>query len=372
MRIALLEPFLGGSHQQWAEGLQRHSQHEIRIFGLPDRHWKWRMHGGAVSLARQYLAADFKADLFLATDMLDLTTFLSLTRRAAPQVPALLYFHENQLAYPWSPGDPDPGLNRDHHYSFINYTSALAADALLFNSAYNQASFLNGLPAYLRMYPDAQELGTVPELVAKSRVMPLGLDLCALDTHRVPRDPALPPLVLWNHRWEHDKGPEAFFAALIALDAAGVDFRLAVLGEQFKQVPAAFAQARGALAHRIVHWGYAATQADYARWLWQADVLPVTGRQDFFGGSVVEAMYCGVRPVLPNRLAYPSHVPAAFHPEVLYTDEADLVTRLQALLMTRPFPALPTQAWVSAYDWTRLIQRYDALFSEWGRPTGPV
>jgi glycosyltransferase involved in cell wall biosynthesis len=365
LRIALLEPFLGGSHQQWAEGLQRHSRHEIRIFGLPDRHWKWRMHGGAVSLARAYLASGFQADLFLATDMLDLTTFLSLTRRAAAGVPALLYFHENQLAYPWSPGDPDPSLQRDHHYSFINYTSALAADALLFNSAYNQDSFLQGLPAYLRMYPDAQELGTIPELVAKSQVLPLGMDLRALDAARQEKSSGQPPLVLWNHRWEHDKGPEEFFAALMALADEGVDFRLAVLGERFKQVPAVFAQAREALASRIVHWGYAADQAAYAQWLWQADVLPVTGRQDFFGGSVVEAMYCGVRPLLPRRLAYPGHVPTAFQSEVFYTDEADFRVRLRALLQSRPFPHLNTQEWVSGYDWVQIIPRYDALLESW-------
>lgn len=366
LRIALLEPFLGGSHQQWAEGLQRHSRHTIRIFGLPDRHWKWRMHGGAVSLARQYLASGFQADVFLATDMLDLTTFLSLTRRASAGVPALLYFHENQLAYPWSPGDPDPALQRDHHYSFINYTSALAADALLFNSAYNQDSFLHALPAYLRMYPDPQELATVPELVQKSAVLPLGMDLLALEAARCPKDDAQPPLVLWNHRWEHDKGPEDFFAALMALSAEGVDFRLAVLGERYKQAPAVFAQARAALAAHIVHWGYADTHADYARWLWQAHVLPVTGRQDFFGGSVVEAMYCGVRPLLPRRLAYPGHVPLAMQAEVLYDDDADLRNRLRTLLEARPFPSLPTRDWVSGYDWTQLAPRYDALLDQWG------
>ena len=365
LRIALLEPFLGASHQQWAEGLQRHSRHEIRIFGLPDRHWKWRMHGGAVSLARQYLASGFQADLFLATDMLDLTTFLSLTRHAAPSTPALLYFHENQLAYPWSPGDPDPSLQRDHHYSFINYTSALAADALLFNSAYNMDAFLGGLPAYLRMYPDAQELDTIPELHAKSQVMPLGLDLQALDGHRVARDADQPPLLLWNHRWEHDKGPEDFFQVLMALSAEGLDFRLAVLGEQFRKVPAIFATAQAALRDHIVHWGYAASQADYAQWLWRADLLPVTGRQDFFGGSVVEAMYCGVQPLLPNRLAYPGHVPAAFREAVLYDDLADLQARLRRSLQAGRVTPLPCREWVQGYDWAVLSPRYDDLFAHW-------
>jgi hypothetical protein len=95
-------------------------------------------------------------------------------------------------------------------------------------------------------------------------------------------------------------------------------------------------------------------------------VLPVTGRQDFFGGSVVEAMYCGVRPLLPRRLAYPGHVPPERHAEVLYEEDADLRDRLRALLRTRPFPGLPTQAWVSGYDWAQLAPRYDALLESWG------
>ena len=83
MLVYLIEPFLTGSHQSWAEGLQRHSQHEIRIFGLPGRYWKWRMHGGAVSLANKTLEhmsdSNEQPDLVLATDMLDVATFRALT-----------------------------------------------------------------------------------------------------------------------------------------------------------------------------------------------------------------------------------------------------------------------------------------------------
>ena len=79
-QIHLISPYHGGSHQAWAEGWQQSSQHDIILHTLPDRFWKWRMHGGAITLARRFLAAKAQPDLIVATDMLDLTTFLALTR----------------------------------------------------------------------------------------------------------------------------------------------------------------------------------------------------------------------------------------------------------------------------------------------------
>ena len=131
MNILILEPYFTGSHATWAIGYAANSQHRVTLLTLPGRFWKWRMHGGAVTLARQFLAKETTPDLILATDMLDLTTFLALTRARTSQIPTALYFHENQLSYPWSPSDRDLRQGRDLHYGFINYASALAAKAEL-------------------------------------------------------------------------------------------------------------------------------------------------------------------------------------------------------------------------------------------------
>ena len=72
--------------------------------------------------------SDFQPDLIISTDMLDLTTFLSLTRSKTADIPIVLYFHENQITYPWSSNDRDVMEKRDIHYGFINIASALAAD----------------------------------------------------------------------------------------------------------------------------------------------------------------------------------------------------------------------------------------------------
>ncbi|HHG84734.1 MAG TPA: DUF3524 domain-containing protein [Bacteroidetes bacterium] len=361
MKIAILEPFLGGSHEQWAKGLQQHSAHEIKLFGLPGRHWKWRMHGGAVSLARQLRRANYQPDLLLATDMLDLGTFLGLNRDLCGHLPVALYFHENQLAYPWSPKDADPGLKRDNHYSFINFTSALAADRLFFNSAYNQESFLDGLGPFLKAFPDHRESDLISKLRAKAEVLPLGLDLRRLDVAAARQQVAGPPVVLWNLHWEFDKNPGFFFETLIELAQEGLDFQLVVLGEGFARQPPIFKRAREVLASRILHWGYVESQAEYAAWLWRSDLLPVTSQQDFFGGSIVEAMYCGVHPLLPQRLAYPEHVPKAFAKAIFYSEANAFKAHLRILIQSKP-SALPVREWVATYDWQAIAPLYDSSF----------
>ena len=362
MRITLIEPYCTGSHAAWAQEYAAHSRHQVELLTLPGRNWKWRMHGGAVTLASRFLAAPGSPDLILATDMLDLTTFLALTRGRSSGIPCALYFHENQLTYPWSPADQDPALKRDQHYAFINYTSALAADAVLFNSGYHRDAFLAALPGFLNQFPDATEPASVPAIAAKSRVLPLGMDLRKLERHRPgPAAPAAAPLILWNHRWEYDKAPEAFFEALFQLADQGVDFTVAVLGESFGRVPPVFEKARLRLGARVVQWGYQESFADYAKWLWRADILPVTSRQEFFGASVVQALYCDCLPLLPDRLSYPEHVPARAAEAVLYRGDEELAHRLAALIAQRSAGEL-LGGFVRRYDWEQLAPVYDRFF----------
>lgn len=363
MNILLVEPFFTGSHREWALGYQQHSQHQVELLTLPGRHWKWRMHGGAVTLARKWLDSDFQPDLILATDMLDLSTFLALTRERSAGIPVALYFHENQLAYPWSPTDQDVTLNRNNHYSFINYTSALSADRIFFNSAYNQQSFLDGLLPFLSAFPDHKEVASIQTLKVKSKVLPLGLDLGKFDAFKpTSTNPESPPLILWNHRWEYDKNPADFFAALTELAAQGLEFEVAVLGEGYRKTPPAFREAQSQLGNRIIQFGYVDSFADYAQWLWRSTILPVTSRQDFFGAAAVEAMYCGAYPLLPNRLAFPEHLSG--QPDFYYDTQEELVNRLSYLLTLDQVPdTAQVQTTMAAYDWAQLAPHYDSVMS---------
>ena len=364
IKILIIEPFFTGSHKKWVEEYQQFSRHDIRILSMKGRHWKWRMHGGAVSLAHQFNQLNYKPDLILASDMLNVSTFLGLTRKTTQHIPVVIYFHENQITYPWSPDDQDVVLRRDNQYGFINYTSALAADALFFNSPFHKDSFLQSLPAFLQQFPDAREKHLLPALASKSKSLPLGMHLKALDAHQT--TPNEIPVVLWNHRWEYDKNPEGFFNMLFQLKEEGYAFQLIVLGASFSQQPDIFEKAKTILADEIIHWGYADTQAAYAQLLWKADILPVTSHQDFFGGSVVEAIYCNCFPLLPNRLAYPMHIPAAKRATHLYDSAEELLHKMRALLGSYPDSGRVNtyQHFVAQYDWSILAPVYDKTMEQ--------
>ncbi|PSR04223.1 MAG: DUF3524 domain-containing protein [Bacteroidetes bacterium SW_11_45_7] len=309
MHIVLLEPFFTGSHKAWAEQLSRFSNHEITFLTMEGKFWKWRMHGGAVTLARKFNELTFQPDLILASDMLNLSSFLALTRHRTANIPAALYCHENQMVYPW--GERILRNNNWRHYAFINYISALSAEHVLFNSSFHFNAFFAELPQLLTSYHDHQETGTIETIRNKSSVLPLALDLKSFEQYK-PSEKVFnqPPLILWNHRWEEDKDPKTFALLMQDLHHAGYDFNIALLGEQTQKSLEAFEQLRSTLGQKNLQFGYAASFADYAYQLWRADLLPVTSNQDFFGGSVVEAIYCGCYPLLPNRLAYPEHVPS--------------------------------------------------------------
>jgi glycosyltransferase involved in cell wall biosynthesis len=325
------------------------------------------MHGGAVTLAQQFNAEPGLPDLILATDMLDVTTFRALS---GVRLPIALYMHENQLTYPL----PDDGASgpmrrqlgeRDLHYAFINYVSMLASDRVFFNSGYHRESFFAALPNFLRHFPEYNELDSVASLEAKSAVLPVGVRYEWLRRERPPahRDPA--PLVLWNQRWEYDKNPAAFFDALYAVQDAGIPFRLALCGENFRRRPQEFEAALERLAPCIVHAGYA-PQEQYRAFLWEAEVTVSTALHEFFGISVLEAVACESFPLLPNRLSYPKLLPERFHPACLYTDQDSLVQALKAALTDREQTAAVASALageVARYDWGRVAGLYDDAFA---------
>ncbi len=361
MNILLIDPYFTGSHKSWAEGYKANSQHQVDILEMKGQFWKWRMHGGAVTLARLFNQSDLSPDLILATDMLDLTTFLSLTRNRTSTIPTAIYFHENQLSYPWSPKDRDVQKDRNKQYGFINYNSALTADYALFNSHYHQISFLEEAEILLKHFPDYNELDSIKIIEEKCIVLPLGLDLHGFDAHK--SDYEGPPLILWNHRWEYDKNPESFFKTLFKLDDNGIDFKLAVLGENFKTTPSIFDEAKLMLKDKIVHFGYCEDFSEYAQWLWKADILPVTNIQDFFGISIMEAIYCNTYPLLPKRLTYPELLPTEYHDNHIYEDDNDLYEKLNECISKIDEIRNKKMSFVAKkYDWSQMAPVYDKLF----------
>lgn len=360
MRVLFLESFYGGSHRDVADAIVEHSRHRVDLRTLPARFWKWRMRGAALSFARE--VADATAyDLIVCTGLLSVPDFVALALRgsAADRLPpVLLYAHETQIVYP-----APSAREADLHFAFTDLANMLAADHVAFNSRTHRDAFLAALPGFLRRLPEYRPMWAVDEVSARSSVCHPGVRLgSGSDAH----EQAAAPLVLWNHRWEFDKDPEAFFRALEEVRSRGVSFRLALLGENFQVVPKAFLRARERFADELVHYGYVADRAAYHRWLFAADIVVSTSIQENFGISVVEAIAHGARPLLPRRLSYPEIIPEEYH-DALYDSPDELVEKLVAALRS---PAPPPGGLVEharSFDWKRRIDAFDALFERVAR-----
>ncbi len=300
MKVLAIEPYHGGSHQAFLEGWQMHSSHTWTGVSLPAYKWKWRMRHAPVTIARriaELVSAGESWDVLLCSDMLNLPELKGL----APQIcslPAVTYFHENQLTYPVQPGREN---QRDMHFAYTNFTTALSADAVWFNSAFHRDSFLPALRKLLTHMPDFGHAELVDELMSKSAIHPPPIDTPHVRKFRSPG----PMRILWAARFEHDKNPEDLLAALRILTNRGCDFRLSVIGQQFADSPQAFKDIESEFAGKIDHWGYQNTRQEYQNVLAQADVVISTANHEFFGIAVVEAIAAGAYAILPRRLAYP-------------------------------------------------------------------
>ncbi len=360
LTIWLLSPYHTGSHKAWAEGYKGHSRHDVQLFTLAGRFWKWRMQGAAVELAAQTekLCETHPPDLILATDMTNLPAWLALVRRILPaQTRTVLYMHENQLTYPWRPGEK-PDLT----YAMVNWLSQLCADMVVFNTEFHQRSWFDELPNLLKHFPDYNHLEKIGEVEARSHVMPVGIDLQAESRRQISSHP---PLILWNQRWEYDKRPDRFFQLLYRLEEAGHNFRLALAGENFRNVPAEFEEAKTRLAHRIEHWGFLPSRSDYLALLREADLVVSTADHEFFGISILEAVQAGVFPLLPNRLSYPELIPPDLHAACLYENEDDLYAKAVArLTMPRRAPPSLRRAVQEQFSWPVVAASYDCHFSQ--------
>jgi glycosyltransferase involved in cell wall biosynthesis len=180
-----------------------------------------------------------------------------------------------------------------------------------------------------------------------------------------------PPIVLWNQRWEYDKNPESFFRLMNRLDDVGCSFRLILAGKHFEEQPYEFERAFERYAERIIHYGYAENFEEYRRLPHRADLVLSTAIHEFFGVAVMEAIYCGCHPLLPNRLSYPELVPESLHrpllhAPVLYDDEEALFQIMEAILKgrERPLPPSTLHSILEPLDWSSHIAHYDRLLEE--------
>ena len=364
MKILYVEPYYAGSHRQWIDSYKDYSKHEIDILSLPGKKWKWRMHGGAITLANKFLESNKKYDLILVSDFLNLPIFKSMCCEKINNTPIAVYFHENQITYPWSPKDSDVQLNRDLHYAYINYTTSLISDYNFFNSHYHFNSYIIGLKKYLKKMPDFNNSQTIDVIKNKSGVLYLGCDLSKMNREKKQNDI---PVILWNHRWEYDKNPELFFNTLINIKNKGINFKLVILGQSYNEYPKIFDLALKKLKNEILHYGFCSTFQEYLYWVNKSDILPITSMQDFFGVSIVEGICMGLIPILPNRLTYPELIDINKNKEVFYNTDRQFLELLIRSIINYKDLRKSTNKYkelIYRFDWSNMKNEYDRQFEK--------
>lgn len=365
-RLILVNPYSGGSHALWEQGLARHLPEvpasepwTVEVIRLPGRHWKWRMHAAAWTLVQRMIEGGMltqEVDVFLVTDMLDVAQFRAALPPSHRTVPIALYFHENQLTFPEHPERPP--MEWDRHYAFGNLMSALMADAVWFNSAYHRSVFLEAIPDFLKQLPSPRPVQPALRIDQKSQVLPIGLEDDVFAGPDRNRFGSGAPVIAWNHRWEHDKGPRAFLELLRQIKSKGISFRLAMLGQEFEGRPEAFDGIQREFDFEVVHWGYAESRREYLELLASSQVALVTAHHDFFGISVLESAALGLDIVAPSEVAYPDHFPGTW-----LCERHDMLPALEQALRSH-----------SGRDWRGCAERYrwDEVAKQWGRALRPL
>ncbi|MGM0768577.1 MAG: tRNA-queuosine alpha-mannosyltransferase domain-containing protein [Pseudomonadota bacterium] len=359
-RVLLLSGYDATSHQRWREQLTAlFRDFHWQTLALPPRFFRWRIRGNPLSWLNEPAFRE-PWDLVIATSMVDLASLRSFHPQLA-QTPCLLYMHENQFAFPVSAKQ-----NTSAEPRMVNLYSAISADCVVFNSDWNRDSFLDGARDFLDRMPDGVPDGLIDGLGAKSRVIPVPIEDALFVDQPGEVNWACPHL-LWNHRWEYDKGPERLLKFLQALDQRALPFRLSVVGEQFRNHPRAFDQIRDQFGERIAHWGFLDSRGEYDQLLRQADVVISTALHDFQGLSMLEAMAAGCVPLAPDRLAYREYVPArhryASHEQDADAEAGAAADCLEHLRLHRA-AGCPPHAWRASV----LTDAYQAVFDRMLHP----
>lgn len=331
MKILLLSAYDALSHRYWRENLvEQFSAFEWTVLSLPARYFRYRVRSNPLSWfvnKKDILQADY--DLVIATSMVDIATLRGLVPSLAA-TPLWLYCHENQFAYPAGAKNNNPAAHELEAKMVFLY-GCLAADSISFNSCWNRDSALAGLGELLQRFPEKINASLLEAITHKADVLPVPLKpyLNGIELPNTATEAELkstPLRLLWNHRWEYDKGPDRLLALVNALQASGVVCELNVVGQQFRQIPKAFALIEAVLDQSTTLqkgcWGYIDSAHDYQQLLQQCDVVISTALHDYQGIAVLEAVQAGCVPLLPNQLVYPEIFAQLYLYDVVVYDTA--------------------------------------------------
>ena len=345
-KILLLSAYHAQSHDYWARLLINHlPEYRWTLLTLSARYYSWRIKGNAWSFMSQYseeLAQNF--DVVIATSMTDVATVKALCPKLS-SLPVLLYFHENQFAYPSSKQQKNQVLAQ-----ITQIYGALASQQLLFNSEYNRKTFFHGAKSFLQQMPDFVDINLVDQLEHLSTVLqvPVYINFDRKFDTKINLNTDVLTLC-WAARWEYDKGPDELLMLLQRLEKSGMQYQIIVMGQSFRKQPEAFDSIEKNFQHRLVHFGFADSRDQYLSLLSQSDIFISTAKHEFFGISVREAHLLGLALLLPNDLVYPE-----LYPNALFYDNID---QAEEILLTYQ-PAIKEKI---GYSNQPLLQAYKQI-----------
>lgn len=354
-KILILEPYFGGSHKSFLEGLMQNVKADYTVLTLPARKWKMRMQLSAQWFVEQLGKLPFerrKFDSVLCSTFVDVAVFRALVSKLdgwCCNAKICLYFHENQFAYPNRIKDTSL-----YHFTSINFNSALSADTIAFNSDFNRTSFAEGCRRYLKFASDMRFDNVLQDIESKSVVISPGIEFADIDLDGDGEKNA-GPVIVWNHRWEHDKNPDLFFVGLKNLKKKNIKFKLIVLGQSFRQSPECFEEAESLFKNEILHFGFVDSYTEYVEQLKRGTIVVSTSDHEFYGISIIEAVRAGCRPLLPNRLSYPELFPEEF----LYEDVGFLAQLEKVVKENRQVASEHCVELTEKYSWRELTARYE-------------
>ena len=353
-RALLISGYHAISQKQWADYVMATCEaFQWSCIALPARYFSWRMRGAPLSIAAQdaeLLTQHF--DLLLVTSSVDLSIVQSLYP-SLRNTPSILYFHENQFAYPES--------NKPHSvidWQMVNLYSALRADKILFNSNFNQTSFTNGAKKLLKKLPDLVPANLIDSIAQKSSV--LAVPIKQTTAEYFPKEDCL--TLLWNHRWEWDKCPELLLAITETLIKRNINFKLVITGQQFRSIPVALEKLLSDYPEHIKHAGFIEHVEAYRKQVAACHVVLSTAIHEFQGIAIMEAVAAGCVPLLPNRLSYPEYFPKQY----LYKSAGDLQQQAESacnLLQGWIKKGLPVAPTVNNFLDVNLTTRYQTEIS---------
>lgn len=378
-RILIIEAFYGGSHKQLVDTICSNIK-GCSLFTLPAKKWHWRARTSALYFA-QAIPDSFFYNILFVSAVFNLAELIGL-RPDLNKLKKVLYFHENQLVYPVRKQQ-----ERDFQYGYNQILSCLAADVIVFNSAFNMSSFLENISNFLKLMPDFRPSNLAEQIKPKCRVIYFPLSINAIDcdsssddtkindskenTNQMKSVPCImkkpledkvdqPIHIVWPHRWEHDKDPDTFFQVLYTLAEDKIPFYVSVIGESFSEIPAIFFDAKMKLKKHLLNWGYMPSKQHYIEVLKSADIVVSTAKHEFYGVAMLEAVYCGCYPLCPNRLVYPELYPV----EYLYNTSNQLYKRLKNFAQKPTYlRSIAVNVNVQQFEWDNLKEQYNELFS---------